>query len=420
MTARCVATGAGLSRRGVLALPAAMLGGCALSPFGRLQRNLDELGELGALFGEAVTPAGALAGAVTVVALERQPQGWRVDSHATSLDGRFVLRVTARRPYTVLVFDDPARSRRPDPARGLALVQDWPAGVGEGTAPRRVVLEPGRWRSLEPGLRAALDALPAEAARALPVAIGAAARLDDAMFDAASGSLGLWAPADFLASLGGGIYRLQPPDARKTPVLLVHGAAGSPRDFAAIAGALDAQRVQPWVFHYPSGLRLDAAARMLSGIVVELHRRQRIPRLCVVAHSMGGLVAHAAVRLLSTQAPELRVPLLATISSPWGGHDAAAWGVRFAPTVVPSWIDMQADSEFQRRLRQEGLPAATAHDLYFSYRGRGDDGTVTLRSQLQPAVQAGARRVLGFDEDHTSVLGQAALLSQLGRSTAAA
>lgn len=412
----------GLGRRRLLMATAAAatqplaLSACALDAFSRLDRNLQALDQLAALFGEAIDARGSGSGAVTVVALERQGQGWRVESSATSIDGRFVLRVQAHRRYRLVAFSDPEQERRGNPSRPLGIVDDWLATPAEGVAPRRVLLLADGWHMLDGPTRAVLHSLDEAPARALPVSIGQTAGLANAMFDPATGSLGLWAPFDFLASVGGGVYQLQPYDPVRPPVVLVHGAAGSPRDFAAIAGRLNDSPVQPWVFHYPSGLRLEAAARMLAGIVAELARRHAVRRLAVVAHSMGGLVSLAAIQQLGATAPTLQVPLLATISTPWAGHPAAAWGVRFAPTVVPSWVDMQVDSPFQRRQRELGLPRRTRHHLYFSYRGNGDDGTVSLASQLQRAMQASAARIQGFDEDHSSVLGSADLVAELERS----
>jgi len=41
------------------------------------------------------------------------------------------------------------------------------------------------------------------------------------------------------------------------------------------------------------------------------------------------------------------------------------------------------------------------------------DSVVPIRSQLDPSVQSRARRVLGFDEDHTSILRSAEVAQAL-------
>jgi len=79
-----------------------------------------------------------------------------------------------------------------------------------------------------------------------------------------------------------------------------------------------------------------------------------------------------------------------TISTPWGGHAAAASGVDNAPVAVPSWFDMVPGSPFLRSLHGQPLPDSTNYYLLFGHKGDGTrvfnhsntDGTVTLRSQL--------------------------------------
>ena len=102
---------------------------------------------------------------------------------------------------------------------------------------------------------------------------------------------------------------------------------------------------------------------------------------------------------------------LVTISSPFGGHEAAEMGVKRAPSVVPSWRDMAAGSSYQRGLFRQPLKGRVPHHIIFSYRGKrsyvipkSNDGTVSVASQLKPEAQADAASVHGFDEDHVSIL----------------
>ncbi|MGC4073824.1 MAG: hypothetical protein QM760_15195 [Nibricoccus sp.] len=62
---------------------------------------------------------------------------------------------------------------------------------------------------------------------------------------------------------GTGIYFLEPYDPDRTPVLLIHGASGSPGDWRSMAPLLDQSKHQLWLFGYPSGLRLDDSSRIL-------------------------------------------------------------------------------------------------------------------------------------------------------------
>jgi hypothetical protein len=123
---------------------------------------------------------------------------------------------------------------------------------------------------------------------------------------------------------------------------------------------------------------------------------------------MGGMVVR---HLLANLGPELAPPrVFVSISTPWGGEPGAEIGVRHSPAVVPSWHDMRPDGTFVAGLLRQPLPAAMEHVLLFGHRGGyslmrpNTDGTVTLASQLRPEAQAQARRVLGFDEDHMSIL----------------
>jgi predicted esterase len=122
---------------------------------------------------------------------------------------------------------------------------------------------------------------------------GDLATLDDERFRPAAGKLGLWQPVDFALKYGIGVSFLEPYDAKKTPVLFVHGASGTPQHFREMIAALDRTRFQPWVFSYPSGARLDRTATNLTAIVEDLRAHYGFSRLLVVGYSMGGLVAHA-------------------------------------------------------------------------------------------------------------------------------
>uniref|UniRef100_UPI0035B3634A esterase/lipase family protein n=1 Tax=Niveibacterium sp. TaxID=2017444 RepID=UPI0035B3634A len=239
--------------------------------------------------------------------------------------------------------------------------------------------------------------------------------LDDPVFSPDGGRKGLWTPTDFLSEIGGGIYFLQPFDPKKTPVLFVHGAGGNPREFESLIADLDRERFQPWVFYYPSGLRLGTVVQLLDGVMTNLRREYPFQQVMVTAHSMGGLVAMSYLKLLAARGDGRQVPLLVTLSTPWRGHDAAELGVKYAPVAIPSWIDMQVDSDFQRALFNTPMPANTRFGLFFGYHGDSSDGTISLVSQLRPEAQLQALRVLGFDETHTSIL-HASAVSQAWRN----
>jgi pimeloyl-ACP methyl ester carboxylesterase len=242
-------------------------------------------------------------------------------------------------------------------------------------------------------------------------AIGEKAELDDPRFAATRGGDGLWTPATFAIQSGFGIYFLEDYDPSKTPVLFVHGAAGSPQDWRPAMEKIDRKRYQPWFYYYPSGMRLDSAADALNEAVGSLHARYRFARLHVVAHSMGGLVSRRFIQNNVLRDGNPYINTFITFSSPWDGHEAAAMGVKYAPEVVPSWRDMEHGSDFLDHLFDQRLKGRVAHHLFYGHQAKRsallpaeNDGTVSVASQLRKAAVSDAVSVSGFDESHVSIL----------------
>jgi len=195
------------------------------------------------------------------------------------------------------------------------------------------------------------------------------------------------------------------------PVLFVHGASGYPQEWTYLSSVLDRTRFQPWVFHYASGMRLQAVSDALADILDEIRDRYRVGTVVVVAHSMGGLVSRMAVGQREGTAGEGTVKLLVTLSTPWHGHAGAKLGVDHSPLVVPSWSDVAEGSPFLVALHARPLPPAVSYHLFFGYRGgdtvtigESSDGTVTLRSMLDRRAQEEAVGVHAFYEDHSTIL----------------
>ncbi|SRR5690606_7011895 len=252
-------------------------------------------------------------------------------------------------------------------------------------------------------------------------AIGVITDLSDPRFSQENAEGSLWRPHDFIVSSQPGIYFLEPYDERKTPVLFVHGIGGTPANFAYLIARLDRTRYQPWLYLYPSGVYLDLIADHLSQTVMKLQVRYDVERLVVVAHSMGGLVARGFV-LRHAKSSALDVPLFVTLSTPWAGHAAAGLGVKHSPVVLDVWRDMAPGSEYLQALFAESLPTETQHHLIFTFSrdrssfGASDDQAVTVASQLDPAAQAEARRIYGYDDTHRGILRNdrvAALMGEL-------
>jgi pimeloyl-ACP methyl ester carboxylesterase len=251
-------------------------------------------------------------------------------------------------------------------------------------------------------------------------AVGEIVTLADKRFSQQNAEDGLWRPYDFLSVSRPGIYFLEPYDPKRIPVLFVHGINGTPASFDYLIGRLDTSRFQPWVYYYPSGAHLTNIANHFDQTMAKLQVRYGFSRFAVVAHSMGGLVSRGFVLRRAQGAQASAIPLFITISTPWGGHKAAEFGVKTSPVVVRVWEDMLPGSPYQRSLYEKPLPEATKHYLVFTYKGTSSgtsgDGAVSVASQLLPQAQREAVKLYGFDETHTSVLRNAQvslLLNQL-------
>ena len=239
---------------------------------------------------------------------------------------------------------------------------------------------------------------------------GGAIELDNEIFQRKYASMGLWKPAHFIEKIGVHLYALEPIDARKVPVLFVHGINGTPRDWKYLAKGLDNRRFQPWFYYYPSGLRLNLVSGLLHEKIRFLHHRYGFEKLVVVAHSMGGLVSRAFINECANLSQEGCPHQFVSISTPWGGDKTARVGLNNSPVDVPSWEDVAEGSQFIEDLYRQELPPELGFYLFFSYGGNrrfhwnANDGTVTLESQLDPRAKATARRIEGFYEDHITVL----------------
>jgi len=236
---------------------------------------------------------------------------------------------------------------------------------------------------------------------------GALAGLGSPLLSSASGRQGYWTPVETFQQIGGNVYFLSPYDPGRIPVLFVHGAQGSGADWRHLALTLG-DEYQPWIFQYPSGASLEAMSHLLYWKLLNLRMRYGFSRLHMVAHSMGGLVVRRFLIDHGTQFPEISA--FVSLSTPWGGDARASAGVAHSPVIVPSWRDMQPQGAFLQDLFARPLPPHVRHALVFGYRGAsladltGDDGVVSLASQLRDEAGAGAWQVIGHDEDHASIL----------------
>ena len=235
--------------------------------------------------------------------------------------------------------------------------------------------------------------------------LGRVVGLDDPMFAQANAEMGLWRPIDFIYQYGGGLLFLQEYEPDKTPVIFIHGIGASPVEFAQAIEALDRSRYQPWVFYYSSGFRLDAISDYLANALDQLQARHQFADVAIVAHSMGGLMCRSFLMKHEAGAHRYRISKYITINSPLNGLESARTGVARSPIVVPSWRDAASNSEYVKRVHGWNMPESIDYRLIFSYlKGQDGDGVVSMTSQLSEQLQNEARRIYGFNAQHTALL----------------
>ena len=233
--------------------------------------------------------------------------------------------------------------------------------------------------------------------------VGVVMPMESTRFGPASGPHGLWTPMEFLEDPGWGLFFLGAYDPNKVPVLFVHGISGYPQEFASLVAGLDHERFQAWVLHYPSGFDLELIASVVQRALNDLRRQHGYDHMCLVAHSMGGVLA----RLFLKNYPDDEgrfVHTLVTIDSPLGGMVSAAMGVSSAPVVVPSWRNLDPEGATIPSLYEIPLPEGLEYHLFFSHIDGQTDTVVSLGTQLRAEAMAEATSMRGFSNTHGGVL----------------
>ena len=363
-----------------------------------------------------VTSPGVSEGNMIILLYRRENGGPTIDQFTVASDaGRFSFIATPG-TYMLAGFEDRNANLRHDTGEPAGI---WNKGTdivvfeGPKTDARREALL-GLNFDLVPGTFPLTDAIASvenvDRVSVSLLKIGTIADWEDPIFDDEHGSTGFWKPMTFLKQFGVGVYFMEPFDAKKIPILFVHGANGTPRGWKTLADSLDRQRYQPWVYYYPSGARLDRAAITLNEIIKRLQKDYGFTQMGVVAHSMGGLVSRAFIINHQIDDGLNTVRVFVSISTPWGGVRMAAKGLEHAPEAIPSWHDVAPQSEFIEMLYKDELKSRVPHLLIFGYRGdcslfmANNDGTLEVASQLDIRAQDDSATVRGLDEDHMSIL----------------
>jgi pimeloyl-ACP methyl ester carboxylesterase len=336
-------------------------------------------------------------------------------------DGIAAFTLRTDRSYTVGAFTDENANHSYDAGE--------PADYVRGVRPRSLGdpnVEATMWKlslqprhGLPPGTTIAIPKENRELGGQLNLALGEVVSLEDKRFATDAGGSGLWRPLDFLNNNRLGIYFTEPYDPSRVPVLLVYGIGGTPQDFRYFADHFDRKRYQVWLFHYPSGMRLERVARAMATGLNLLRERHGFTRCHVVAHSMGGLVARAGIEEAVRSAGVNFIARFVSISTPWGGHQAASAGIRRLKKPVPSWLDVAPESEFLREIYETPLPAGTRYLLIYGSKEGGpfwvkgeNDGVVTVASETDPRIKNDAASVVHLPYGHVEILEQNKTLAE--------
>lgn len=235
--------------------------------------------------------------------------------------------------------------------------------------------------------------------------------LNNHIFSAEYGELGLYFPNKFMEKVKYRFYLSENDLEGKVPVVFVHGVSGTPANWRYIIENIDHDHFSPVVFYYPTGIRLNDAMNLLYKGLKAIHKRYG--STIVIAHSMGGLVSRGVIKQFTLDSEENYIPLYISLSTPYGGHEYAQKAVDHMPDVgvVPSWRDVASESKYIRNLYDPPLPPDTDFHLIFGYKnprrfriGSNSDGVITIKSQLDPRAQREALRIYGVDEDHVTIL----------------
>jgi pimeloyl-ACP methyl ester carboxylesterase len=228
---------------------------------------------------------------------------------------------------------------------------------------------------------------------------GDVVKIYDERFCSANAERGWWSPSLFMKAFGANIYFTQKYDPAKIPVLFIHGAQGSPQNWAYFMFRLDKNRYQPWFFYYPSGIRLSLASRLLFESLLDLRKKYGFKTVCITAHSMGGLITRDLLTRYDLKQNGIDVKIYMTLASPWTGFDSANMAFMFPSKKLPIWYDVTSTSSFINQALRAQLPPTISYYLFY-----GKEDSVARGTALDERAYGGAKEKFGFDVDHDSIL----------------
>lgn len=346
----------------------------------------------------------------------RMENGIRKDSagfQKVRPDGIAAFNLSLASTYRVGAFTDENGNRHFDAGEPLDFIKDvQPISLSDPKAKVKIwKLTLHREHNLPPGTVIEMPVENKALGGVTQVALGDVASLDEPRFAPEVGGSGLWRPLDFLSGNTLGLYFTEPYDPNRIPVVFVYGIGGSPQDWRYFIDHFDRKRYQLWYFHYPSGMRLDRVSAVLTTGLRSLRERHHFPVCYVVAHSMGGLVSRTAITGAVKDEGTNFIPKFVSISTPWGGHQAAESGIRHLKKPVPSWLDVRPGSDFLLNIYATPLPKGTVHHLIYGSIEKGpfylkgeNDGVVTVVSETDLRIKESTTSFRHLLHEHTEIL----------------
>jgi len=403
----------------LLALTASVLCSCSLV---RMRQSVKHHNASGVIAVKVSNLSSTATNYALALSRSREGTNEMIGFQVIGPDGLALFLLQLGHAYSVAAFSDLNGDGTYDggePAQMVRNIRPTPFAEASNRAPI-LSLTLTTSNALPRGQKIALPRINPKLGEALPVSIGKIANLDEPKFSVEVGEMSMWQPYKFIQEEGFGIYFLEPYSPTKIPVLFVYGIGGSPQDWRTIFQKMDRKKYQLWFYQYPSGFHLDKSANALANSLILLKQKYGFEQMDVVAHSMGGLVSRGGIQRAANLAKTNFVAHFISISTPWGGHEAAGRGVKYMNYPVPSWQDMVPGSRYIKEILSKPLPAGTRYDLIFSYKSSSgfglpdeNDGVVSVQSQLVPQVQMEAASVFGLHEEHKEILNSAVTLRHI-------
>lgn len=113
---------------------------------------------------------------------------------------------------------------------------------------------------------------------------------------------------------------------------------------------------------------------------------------------MGGLVSRAMITDYYKETEDF-IKFFITFATPWSGFEAADTALKTSPYVLPSWIDVSAQSMFIKTSLKRSIPGSIDYYLFF---GKWD--TTSEGRALDSRVYTEAKGIFGFNADHNTIL----------------